>query len=105
MIGEGIVNEKHVLHKEIGSLLCQSTLPEGCKLILDQACGKIIVDPVALPVNSKKRDQFLNIEESIGKILPIAGSNIHKYKLICTESSKLQEDKESLLNPILDYLR
>ena len=97
MIGEGIVNEKHVLHKEIGSLLCQSTLPEGCKLILDQACGKIIVDSVALPVNSKKRDQFLNIEESIGKILPIAGSHIKNYHLVCLESSTImKEDEESL---------
>jgi hypothetical protein len=64
-----------------------------------------VVDAVSLPVNSKKRKQFINIEESIGKILPISGSNIYKYKLVCTESSKLLEDKENLLNLILDHLR
>ncbi len=178
-------NEKHELHKAIGALLnVKPFMPEGCQLILDQACGgnqqiplfcsskktrynelcKVdililkqeeisviveieesdikptqvcgkfltsalasyyihepkpnrpipmansvlfvqIVDLVSLPEQSEKKDQFKTIEQSIRNILPISGSRIDKYSLLCVMSSAPEKYKESLKNLILVHLR
>ncbi|MDD3847149.1 MAG: hypothetical protein PHC90_12440 [Syntrophorhabdaceae bacterium] len=52
-----------------------------------------VLDGSKLERQSKKPDQFKNIEKSIQDILPVKGSNIHSYKIIFFENA---DDKERL---------
>jgi hypothetical protein len=63
-----------------------------------------IVDLISLPGQTEKKAQFENIEQSIRNILPISGSHIDKYNLLCVESSAPEEYKERLKDLVLVHL-
>ncbi|HBL22855.1 MAG TPA: hypothetical protein DDZ40_01910 [Deltaproteobacteria bacterium] len=52
-----------------------------------------VLDGSKLERQSKKPDQFRNIEKSIQDILPVKGSSVHSYKIIFFENA---DDKERL---------
>ncbi len=64
-----------------------------------------IMDLISLPEQTEKKAQFKNIEQSIRNILPISGSRIDKYSLLCVEYSAPEKYKESLKSLILVHLR
>jgi hypothetical protein len=64
-----------------------------------------IVDTNSLSAESAKPAEFINIEQNICKILPIAGSSINKYHLFCMNSAESEKDIVKLKSCILEHLR
>lgn len=65
-----------------------------------------IVNITALKPKSSKKEQYLNIENSIKNILPVKNSKISFYKLIPLDSSikkNFLKIKEELINLILNF--
>ena len=108
-IEESGINPTKVCGKFLTSALASyyihATKPNRSISMANSVLFVQIVDLGSLPEKSEKRKQFINIEESIRKILPIPGSHIDKYNLLCTESSALKKNEADLLRPILDHLR
>jgi len=63
-----------------------------------------IVDMNSLSLKSRKFKQLYKIEQNIGKILPINGSRINKYRLSFIDSAKPEKKIEELVNCILEHL-